>query len=81
MALARAARLCRKEFGIQVDVLGFDSGLGMPEAQGFRDAPYLWSKGDFRMDIQALRKALPESTNVILGDVSDSVTFLPFFKS
>jgi hypothetical protein len=73
MALARAAQHCRKEFGIQVEVLGFDSGLGMPYDQGFQDAPYLWSKGDFRMDLDALREALPKSTNVILGDVSDSV--------
>jgi hypothetical protein len=73
LALARAARHCQKEFGIQVDVLGFDSGLGMPEDQGFQDAPYLWGKGDFRMNLEVLRDALPKSTNVILGDVSDSV--------
>lgn len=73
MALSAAAKQCTIEFGIEVHVLGFDSGLGMPNHQGFVDAPYLWKQGDFRMDAEALRDTMPKSTNVIIGDVSDSV--------
>ncbi len=73
ISLSKAAQSCSKEFGIEVDVLGFDSGQGMLDNQGFEDAPYLWNKGDFLMDQEILRKALPKSTNVILGDVSKTV--------
>ena len=75
MALASAAHQCTIEFGIEVQVFGFDSGIGMPNHQGFVDAPYLWKQGDFRMDAGALRDSMPKSTNVIIGQVSDSVPF------
>lgn len=72
-ALAVAARNCEKVFGIRVQVLGFDSGEGMPAHKGYQDAPHMWSQGDFKMDRNILRKALAEEAQVILGNVSKTV--------
>lgn len=72
LALANAARQCEKIFGLKVQVVGFDSGQGMPEHQGYRDVPHMWSLGDFKMDKSRLREALGGQAQVILGNVSDT---------
>ena len=72
-ALAIAARNCEEIFGIRVQVIGFDSGEGMPGHQGYQDAPHMWSQGDFKMERNILRKALAKQAQVILGNVSETV--------
>lgn len=67
------ATAIEKTFGIEVDVFGFDSGVGLPPPDGIKDVPYLWKTGDFAMGtdnptIQALKKA-----QLVLGDARKTV--------
>ena len=51
-----------------------DSGVGMPPPRDYRDHPEYYSRGDFPMqDPDALRAALPNNANLILGDIRDTV--------
>jgi hypothetical protein len=60
--------------GVAVDVVGFDSGEGLPSLRDYRDHPEIWTAGDFRtMDRQALEARLPPRTRIIWGDVSDTL--------
>jgi hypothetical protein len=63
-----------KETGIQILVYGFDSGKGLPSPTGdYRDHSDQWRTGDYRMDEAALRRRLTSRTELILGDVRETV--------
>lgn len=62
----------KKYLGVEVEVYGFDRGEGLPEPQDYRDMPYNWRRGLYRMNEQALRQRLHFS-QLIIGDVADTV--------
>lgn len=61
-----------KELGVEIQLFGFDSGAGLPAPEDYRDLPYHWRAGFFRMDPEALRARLGKS-QLVLGDVRDTV--------
>ena len=72
MELENVAVSVEKETGIKVDVYGFDTGEGMPEYQGYKDMPYVWQKGFFKMDVDALKARLTKA-NLIIGNIKDTL--------
>lgn len=78
LTLEEYARTIEAYYGITVNLVGFDTGVGLPPPSDFRDVPFLWSGGDFAMDEQALRQRLTRS-DLILGDVRDTVK--PFVEN
>ncbi len=56
-------------FEVDIDIYGFDNAIGLPPPKDYRDCPYLWSKGSFKMDEVNLRSKLKDS-KLILGDIS-----------
>ena len=59
--------------GVEFRVVGFDTGRGMPPPRDHRDHPDLYQSGDFPMDVDALRARLPPGTELVIGDVRDTV--------
>jgi hypothetical protein len=45
----------------------------MPPPADYRDHPEQWQQGDFPMDIDKLRRALPAYSETFIGDVADAV--------
>jgi hypothetical protein len=74
-ALERHADGVEALTGVAVSCFGFDAGSGMPEPADVRDLPYIWRKGYFTMDVEALRRRLRRS-ELVLGDVRET---LPVF--
>lgn len=72
VALEGHADYVTSETGVRIDVVGFDTGSGLPPSGDFRDAPYLWAHGDFAMDEAALRARLRRAA-LVLGDVRETV--------
>ena len=72
VAMENAAGAIEQALGVGVDVVGFDSGAGLPPPQDVRDLPNLWSQGDFQMDEAALRARL-QRAQLILGLVEDTI--------
>ena len=56
--LEMQAKNISKIFGINIEIYGFDNATGLPTPEDYRDCPYLWSKGSFRMDEKLLRSKL-----------------------
>jgi hypothetical protein len=56
---------------IDIDIYGFDSGEGLPEPVDYRDLPYHWKKGFFKMDIRKLQLKL-EKAKLVLGDINET---------
>lgn len=62
----------RKETGVAIDCYGFDTGKGMPRPEGPQDLPYWFQEAQYRMDVDALKRRLPQS-HIVLGDIRDSI--------
>lgn len=58
---------------VKFEIVGFDTGTGMPEPVDYRDHPEHYSAGDFPMDRPALTAKLPPNARVIYGDVAQTV--------
>jgi hypothetical protein len=72
MALEAHAEYVKRETGVNVAIYGFDTGNGMPSPLDYRDLPYLWQSGDFRMDPEKLKMQLTRA-KLILGPVGETV--------
>jgi hypothetical protein len=75
-ALEAAAASVESLFGVEIEVFGFDSGVGLPAPADRRDAPFALRGGEFSMDEARLRARLRRS-ELVLGPVTDTIgTFL-----
>jgi len=70
--LERAAAAASELSGTGVDVVGFDTGAGMPPPSDPRDAPWLIEPSVFAMGVDALRARL-DHARLVLGDVRETV--------
>ena len=58
--------------GVSIDVIGFDTGTGLPEITDYRDLPYVWQMGHYPMDIQLLKSKLTKA-KLVLGNISETL--------
>jgi hypothetical protein len=72
VSLEAAARRVGELMGVTIDVFGFDLGHGLPRPTDLRDVPYLFTEGDFPMDVNALKARLT-TAELVLGDVAETV--------
>ena len=61
------------ELKMNFEVFGFDLEEGLPKPADYRDMPYMWAKGFYKMDRAALEKKLRIS-NLVIGDVAETST-------
>lgn len=61
-----------KVFGVEIEVWGFDTGEGLPKPEDYRDLPYIWQQGFYKMDQSALESKLSRS-KLVLGNVRETV--------
>lgn len=73
LALERIAKIVGHHVGIQIHVAGFDSGQGMPAPIDYRDLAHVWGQSFYKMDVSKLKAQLSPSTELILGDVENTV--------
>ena len=67
------------ETGVAFELVGFDTGRGMPRPRDYRDHPELYKEGWFPMDPARLQAALPANAQLVIGDVAE--TMEPFAAS
>jgi hypothetical protein len=72
LALEQASVYAEEEFGVSIEVYGFDSGRGLPKPTDFRDCPNLFLEGQFPLDEARLLPKL-ERAELILGLVDQTV--------
>jgi hypothetical protein len=61
-----------RECGVGIEIYGFDNETGLPAPADYRDLPYVWKPGFYKMDLNALRGRLKRS-RLVLGDVAGTV--------
>jgi hypothetical protein len=69
--------------GVEFEVVGFDTGTGLPPPRDYRDHPEIFQAGDFPMtDSAELKRQLPANAQLILGDLKDTAAlFLNTLKA
>jgi len=73
--MSQLAAQVTEETGIHFEILGFDTGKGLPELEDYRDHPEIWRAGDFGSgDRAALKMALNANTQIIWGDIRDTLS-------
>lgn len=71
--LAWLARHVTADTGVEIGIVGFDSGTGMPRPTDYRDYPEEFVEGDFPLpDPEQLRRKLPPEVRVIYGPVGET---------
>jgi hypothetical protein len=74
MSMVELAGQIRAVTGVEVRVVGLDTGEGLPAVGDYRDHPELWSTGDFAMtNKEELRKRVGGKAELIFGDIKDTV--------
>ncbi|MEK7543882.1 MAG: hypothetical protein AAB557_03375 [Patescibacteria group bacterium] len=61
LALGKIAEQVTKLTHVEIDIFGFDLGKGLPKPKDYRDLPFIWKTGFFKMDTQSLQKKLNKS--------------------
>jgi hypothetical protein len=77
LALEYHAEQVEKLFPVKIEIYGFDTGKGLPDAHDYRDMPYIYKPGFYEMNVPALKARLKRA-KLVLGNVSDTVN--GFFK-
>jgi hypothetical protein len=72
VALENIAERVEKLWNIQIDVYGFDTGIGLPKPTDYRDLPNLFTEGLYPMDVESLQKRLRKA-KLSLGLVEDTI--------
>lgn len=69
--MAIYSKKIEKIVDVEISVVGFDSGEGMPMHEGYKDHPEIYVQGDFPMqDFEQLRKILPSNAKLILANLN-----------
>lgn len=71
VAMERHAKRIEELTGVAVEVYGFDTGTGLTPPVDYRDMPYRFKKGNYEMNIPALKGRL-ERAKLILGDIRET---------
>jgi hypothetical protein len=72
LSLCQHRRDIQKQFGLEIVVVGFDTGTGLPVSDDTRDLLYCWPAGSFEMDRNALEKRLDGQAQLVLGDLAST---------
>lgn len=74
LALQDIADAVERETGVEIGVVGFDTGGGMPHVPfDYRDHTDWWIPQDYPMDVAGLKGRLMPRTELILGPVANTV--------
>ena len=72
--LQQYAEDVERQTGVRIKVYGFDTGKGLPALSGdYRDHPDFYTIGDYPSDTDAVRSRLTSRTELIVGNVRDTV--------
>jgi hypothetical protein len=71
MNLEHHAKKISELYAIGIDVYGFDTGEGLPKPLDYRDLPYQWKEGFFKMDSAKLKSKLINA-RLVLGNIEQT---------
>ena len=73
--LAYIAKKLSKIYNIDYEVIGFDTGLGMPPPVDYKDHPEKYRAGDFP-PLNLPKNKLPKKTKIYYGEIKETVNLI-----
>lgn len=73
ISLEKISQKIESIYGMEIDVYGFDTGVGLPKSEDYRDLPNRYWEGLFPMNIEELRLRL-KKTKLMIGLVENKIT-------
>lgn len=73
MNMIKIAEKVTKTTGIAIEIIGFDSGKGMPDPKDYKDHPEYYNTGDFPMNKELLLQQINNKATIIFGDIKESL--------
>jgi hypothetical protein len=67
--LCRYREKVQSSTGMTIDVMGFDTGSGMPAIDRWEDHPEMWQQGDYPATVD-LKKTFENRATIFLGDLA-----------
>jgi len=58
---------------IKINIIGFDSGSGLPSVRDKKDLPFFWKKGDYRNNNLSELEKKDQRVSIFEGDISNTV--------
>lgn len=71
--LEHIAETVEEDTKVSIEVFGFDSGVGLPKPQDYRDQPNMWLEGQLPMNRNQLERELKKAS-LRIGPVSETVS-------
>ena len=72
--MCQVASVVTRATGIEFDIAGFDTAVGLPRPRDYRDHPDIYKVGDYGMiDREGLKKALPSNAQLIVGPIEETL--------
>ena len=65
------SREVQKITGVEIDIYGFDSGIGLYKPNDYRDCPNMWIEGDYKTNLDTLKSTL-YNEQLIIGDICET---------
>jgi len=72
IALEKISERVSTHYDVGIDVYGFDTGIGLPQPEDYRDLPDILCQGDFPMNVGLLRQRLTKA-RLFLGLVEETI--------
>lgn len=66
------AKAIQKELGVEFEIYGFDTAVGLPKPVDIRDQGYFWVESSYKMDISRLKKKLTFA-KLVIGNVDKTM--------
>jgi hypothetical protein len=73
VALLAHRKEIQRDLGVEIVVVGFDAGTGLPATNDPRDLLYCWPTGSFEMDRPALERRIAGQAELVIGDVRSTI--------
>ena len=71
--IEKISKKITKDTGIEFKIYGFDTAEGLPKPKSYKDHPELYAHGDLPMDFDRLSDSLSENTELVIGDIKDTI--------
>lgn len=71
-SLERISEIVETKTEVKIDMYGFDTGVGLPKPEGYRDQPNMWLEGQLPMERTRLERELKRAS-IRLGLVKETV--------
>lgn len=72
VCMEKIATIVGNHFGMTIDVIGIDTGKGLPPPIDYRDGAHIWGEGFYVMDPAKVRPRL-KSAELVVGPIGESL--------